>query len=91
MVGYIKIMNIKNMSLIVLASIILGVVAGFLAQSIVVGILLPVLLVVFYAMWKYMKFEPEVPKEEDILKGVKTENPQASQQPTYYQEPKDKV
>ena len=88
-------MSIKNISLVVIGALILGAVGGFLANSIVVGILLPVLLIVFYVMWKYMKSEPqEERKEGDILEGVQSVNPQktqAPQQPTYYQEPKDRV
>ena len=83
------------MSMIVLGSILLGVLSGFLADSIVIGVLLPILLIVFYVMWKYMKSEPQEEKKEgDILEGVQTQNSQniqSPEQPTYYQEPKDRV
>lgn len=88
-------MSIKNISLVVIGALILGVVGGFLANSIVVGILLPVLLIVFYVMWKYMKSEPQGRgKEGEILEGVQTKNSQnihSPKQPTYYQAPKDRV
>ena len=88
-------MSIKNISLVVVGALILGVVGGFLANSIVVGILLPVLLIVFYVMWKYMKSEPQDrKKEEEILEGAQTKNSQnihSPKRPTYYQEPKDRV
>ncbi len=88
-------MSIKSMSMIVLGSILLGVLSGFLASSIVVGVLLPVLLIVFYVMWKYMKSEsPDIKREEEILEGVKTVKPQetpVTEQPTYYQDSKDRV
>ena len=88
-------MSIKNISLVVVGALILGVVGGFLANSIVVGILLPILLIVFYVMWKYMKSEPQDrKKEEEILEGAQTKNSQnihSPKQPTYYQEPKDRV
>ena len=88
-------MSIKNISLVVVGALILGVVGGFLANSIFVGILLPVLLIVFFFMWRYMKSEPQGGgKEGEILEGVQTKNPQnmpTPEQPTYYQEPKDKV
>ena len=88
-------MSIKNISLVVIGALILGAVGGFLANSIVVGILLPVLLIVFYVMWKYMKSEPQGRgKEGEILEGVQTKNPQnmpTPEQPTYYQESKDRV
>lgn len=88
-------MSIKNISLVVLGALILGVVGGFLANSIVVGILLPILLIVFYVMWKYMKSEPQDrKKEEEILEGAQTKNSQnihSPKQPTYYQESKDRV
>ena len=88
-------MSIKNISLVVVGALILGVVGGFLANSIVVGILLPVLLIVFYVMWKYMKSEPQDrKKEEEILEGTQTKNSQnmpTPEQPTYYQESKDRV
>lgn len=88
-------MSIKNISLVVVGALILGVVGGFLANSIFVGILLPVLLIVFFFMWRYMKSEPQGGgKEGEILEGVQTKNPQnmpTPEQPTYYQEPKDRV
>lgn len=81
--------------MIVLGSILLGVLSGFLADSIVIGVLLPILLIVFYVMWKYMKSEPQEEKKEgDILDGVQTQNSQniqSTEQPTYYQESKDRV
>jgi len=84
-------MSIRNISLIVVGSILLGVLSGFLANSIVVGILLPVLLIVFYVMWKYMKSEsPDIKKEEEILDGVQTNNPQ-NQSPQNTQTPQDRV
>lgn len=83
------------MSMIVLGSILLGVLSGFLADSIVIGVLLPILLIVFYVMWKYMKSEPQEEKKEgDILEGVQTQNSQniqSPEQPTYYQDSKDRV
>jgi len=88
-------MSIKNISLVVVGALILGVVGGFLANSIFVGILLPVLLIVFFFMWRYMKSEPQGGgKEGEILEGVQTKNSQkihSSKQPTYYQAPKDRV
>jgi len=70
-------MSIKNISLILIGSILMGIVGGFLARSIFVGIILPVLLIVFYVMWKYMKSEPQEGKKEgEILDGIQTVNPQ---------------
>lgn len=84
-------MSIRNISLIVVGSILLGVLSGFLANSIVVGILLPVLLIVFYVMWKYMKSEsPDIKKEGEILEGAQTINPQ-NQSTQNTQTPQDRV
>jgi nitrate/nitrite transporter NarK len=93
---YIKSMSIKNMSLVIVGALILGVISGFLARSIFVGIALPILLVIFFVMWRYMKNNPEKPKitkEENNVSPVTSDNipQQKTEEPTYYQPPKERV
>ncbi len=89
-------MSIKNMSSIIVGALILGVIGGFLARSIFVGIALPVLLIGFFVMWRYMKNNPEKPKTEEeksTVPPVTVGNvPQEkTEKPAYYQPPKERV
>lgn len=84
------------MSFIIIGAVILGVIGGLLARSIFVGIALPILLLGFFVMWKYMgknTEKPQTTEEEDNTPPVTVGNipQQKTEEPAYYQSPKEKV
>lgn len=81
-------MDIKSISLVTVGAVILGVISGFLAKSIFVGIALPILLVVFFVMWRYMQNNLEKPKTSESEVNVPE---QKTEESTYYQPPKEGV
>lgn len=68
-------MNFESILGLVIGSIILGVLGGFAARSVWVGIGLPVVLIVFGFMWFAVKPDTtELPKEEEVKKDNNSEN-----------------
>lgn len=72
------------MSLVIVGALILGAIGGLLARSIFVGIALPILLIIFFVMWRYMesdlkKREYDVKEEENTppvtVNNVPQQNP----------------
>jgi len=59
-------MKFETVALVVVGSIIIGILGGFAARSIWIGIGLPVVLIVLGLMWLVTKpSAPVVPKEEE--------------------------
>ena len=60
------IMKFETVLMVIIGSILIGVLGGFAARSIWIGIGLPVVLIVLGIMWLALKPSiPEVPKEEE--------------------------
>jgi len=84
------------MTFVLIGAAILGVISGFLARSIFVGIALPILLIAFFIMWKYLRnndnkskaIEDEVSTPPVSVNNIPQQN---SQEPTYSQPPQEKV
>lgn len=59
-------MKFETVALVIVGSIVIGVLGGFAARSIWIGIGLPVVLIVLGLMWLAIKpSAPEVSKEEE--------------------------
>ncbi len=60
------IMKFETVAIVVIGSILVGILGGFAARSIWIGIGLPVVLIVLGLMWLAVRpSAPEVPKEEE--------------------------
>lgn len=77
-------MSIGSMVLILIGCAILAVIAGIVTRSIFIGILFPLLLLIFILMWRSLKkdVEPEIQEEENKEdEGEITQEAVTDQQP----------
>lgn len=57
-------MKFETVLMVIIGSILIGVLGGFAARSIWVGIGLPIVLIVLGVMWLAIKPTPQEPEEE---------------------------
>ncbi len=57
-------MKFETVLMVIIGSILIGVLGGFAARSIWVGIGLPIVLIVLGVMWLAIKPAPQEPEEE---------------------------
>ncbi len=70
-------MKFETVLLVIIGSIVLGVLGGFAARSIWVGIGLPIVLIVLGVMWLAIKpSTPAEPEEEEKKETPPTQNRQ---------------
>ena len=76
-------MTIGSMVMILIGSAILALIAGIVTRSIFIGILFPVLLLIFIIMWRSLKKNvvPEIKEEEIQEEGDITEEAVIDQSP----------
>lgn len=77
-------MSIGSMVLILIGCAVLAVLAGIVTRSIFIGILFPILLIIFIMMWRSLKkdIQPEIQnKEEEGDEGEITQEAVTDQQP----------
>ncbi|MFA7678029.1 MAG: hypothetical protein WCY00_00750 [Candidatus Dojkabacteria bacterium] len=61
-------MSIGTMVLVIVGCIILAIIAGIVTRSVFVGILFPILLVIFILMWRSLKKDSTLEVKEEELK-----------------------
>jgi uncharacterized membrane protein YvlD (DUF360 family) len=68
-------MNFESVAALVIGSIIIGVLGGFAARSVWVGICLPIVLIVLGMMWLAVKPNAPVPTPVEEEKKPETTQP----------------